>query len=158
MNSASRTLPAAGPAILPHGAAGTPARIQMATTTKPNDLAELAVHLARALPALSAHSAAALAAELCALERKVRRDAEAECNEPRTEKQVERARLAIIRARDRWLYGAMFWSRMIPSDAGYSAAALSAAAREGVRIELGGDPRGCVLLLHLPGHAEPIRV
>lgn len=141
-----RTLPAAGPAILPHGAAGTPARIQMATTTKPNDLAELAVHLARALPALSAHSASALAAELCALERKVRRDAEAECNEPRTEEQERRAHRAIILHRSRWVDRVSVLARLTPAEL------------VNVRVELGGDPRGCVLLLHLPGRAEPIRV
>ena len=130
--------------------------------TDPTDIATLSVHLARAFPNLSAYSAAYLSSRLHALERKVRRDAEASCNEPRTEKQEKRAASAIRHATALWLARlAQFAAlRGVGDEARYISAPelVNAATAAGIRIETQGDPRGCVLLLTLPGHAEPIRI
>lgn len=127
--------------------------------TDPTDIATLSVHLARAFPTLSAYSAAYLSSRLHALERKVRRDAEAGCSEPRTEKQEKRAESAIRHATALWLATLAQLTGIGGAESNMSAPELvSASVRSGVRIDTQGDPRGCVLLLTLPGHSEPLRI
>lgn len=120
--------------------------------TDPTDIATLSVHLARAFPTLSAYSAAYLSSRLHALERKVRRDAEASRNEPRTEKQEQRAANGIRHATARWLAAVAEYASLAPDGSSMSAR-IAAATDARVRIETQGDHRGCVLLLTLPGHS-----
>lgn len=117
--------------------------------------AELAVHLGRAFPALSAYSAGWLAVDLERLERVARRDAERGCSEYHYDSEAGRRHLA--RKAGRWLVRLSELAGLA-ADVASETAHAAAAQAAGVAITFHGDPRGCCLLLTLPGHAEAIRV
>lgn len=119
------------------------------------EAAELAVHIMCAFPKLSGYSAADRAVALLSLERAARRHAERECSEEGYN--VEAGRVRLQRQANRWT-AALSELAMLAAAGASAIAHASAAFSAGVRIEFQGDPRGCCLLLMLPGRSEPLRV
>lgn len=126
---------------------------------EPSDAALYAARLARAFPSLSTYSSACLAEELCLIERAQRRHAERCCNGAdggyvrrpgviNAYGVVEHDPIAERRADDRIRRQLARWRRELFEHAGPAALPV-----EMVKLEY--DPRGRVLLLHLPGEEEP---
>lgn len=141
---------------------------------EPSDAALYAARLARAFPILSTYSAASLAEDLCRIERAQRRHAERCCSGadggyvrrvaavlkggPSHGTLVEHDPDAEARAGERIKRRVAVWrSRLLDLQAGGKALDPLTQRRlwSEHEVELEGDPRGPVLLLRLPGEAEP---
>jgi hypothetical protein len=127
---------------------------------EPQPVAILAARIMRAYPSLSAYSAASLATELCAIERAQQRHAERCCNGAdggytRRVTSMLGSKLATVEhdpdAEQR--AGALVWHKV--GNWLRRCGELSGTHPNSSTIRLQDDPRGRVLLLQLPGEAEP---
>lgn len=150
---------------------------------EPPDVAILAARMIRAYPALSPYSAASLAVELCAIERAQRRHAERYCSGPRatpgeihgycklvplpagisqdpraprgmkwTDDPDAKQRTGERIARRLFRWRSRIGGLLNPCNPGETC------VRTDLEIRREYDPRGAVLLLRLPGEAEPVAV